>query len=81
MTVYDVTREWTLASRVVDIKDILKDVSQAKPGSSKYHALQIDGLGDRATNHDCVWEITVSLDNDHAEVRLHGLQTLFFHRV
>jgi hypothetical protein len=40
--------------------------------------LSIEGLRDKLTNHDCIWEIRACVSDEHIYVNLGSIQFLYY---
>jgi hypothetical protein len=81
--VYDKTRNYLIANSQVEVSGIVqgwKDIAQNGDFSAQqsYVTLSIEGLRDKLTNHDCIWEIRACVSDEHIYVNLGSIQFLYY---
>jgi len=80
---WDTTRNMSINSMTVDISSIITAWQTLAQGGqtgpvTAYQSFMMFGLMNYGTNYDCIWIFRLSVSNTAINVRLNGLQKLFY---
>lgn len=76
---YDVTRNWLLVDETIDLAFVVNKWKSLSNGSDTvYKSIYINGLHEKAPNYDCIWQFRISVSNPNMQVRMNGLQYIFY---
>ena len=84
--IFDITRNWCIIHKEIDISDIctqFNSIAQtgSTEGSSIFQSYLFEGLHDKITNYDCIWQFRAcSFDNTKMKIRMNGMQKLFYNK-
>jgi hypothetical protein len=83
--IFDISRNYQVCLQTVDISQIVSDWNTlaqtgATGGNTIYKSFMCDGLMNQTTNYDCIYQFRMSTSNPDFNLRMNGLQWLFYQK-
>lgn len=83
--IFDISRNYQVCLQTLDISQILSDWNTlaqtgATGGNTIYKSFMCDGLMNQTTNYDCIYQFRMSTSNPDLNLRMNGLQWLFYQK-
>lgn len=83
--IFDISRNYQVCLQTVDISQIISDWNTlaqtgATGGNTIYKSFMCDGLMNQTTNYDCIYQFRMSTSNLDLNLRMNGLQWLFYQK-
>jgi hypothetical protein len=77
LELYDLTRGFSIASSVVDLKNIAIGWKNGE-SSPKWKTTQFYGLMDKITGYDCIWQVKGSVNDSRFTYKLNCIQKIYY---
>jgi hypothetical protein len=80
---YNYTRDYSITTKVINIDGIVQDwatmASENVTGpNTVYQSVMFSGLMSHTTNYDNIWVFRIGVSDVNMEIRMNGLQKLFY---
>lgn len=81
--IFDISRNYQLCLETLDISDIVSDWNTlaqtgSTSGNTVYRSFMCDGLMNKTTNYDCIYQFRMSTSSPDFNLRMNGLQWIFY---